>query len=55
MTFLFGKKQALKSYHKIKKWEPKNIIISHGPCMIGQAKENVKPSVLLAREIGLCG
>ena len=39
MTFLFGKKQALKSYHKIKKWEPKNIIISHGPCMIGQAKE----------------
>ena len=39
MTFLFGKKQALKSYHKIKKWEPKNIIISHGPCIIGQTKE----------------
>ena len=39
MSFLFGKKQALRSYHKIKKWEPKNIIISHGPCMIGQAKE----------------
>ena len=42
MTFLFGKKQALKSYHKIKKWEPKNIIISHGPCIIGQAKEMLK-------------
>ena len=39
MTFLFGKKQALKSYQKIKKWAPKNIIISHGPCIIGQAKE----------------
>ena len=39
MSFLFGKKQALKSYHKIKKWEPKNIIISHGPCIVGHAKE----------------
>lgn len=39
MSFLFGKKQALKSYRKIKKWEAKNIIISHGPCIIGQAKE----------------
>ena len=42
ISFLFGKKQALRSYHKIKKWEPKNIIISHGPCIIGQAKEMLK-------------
>lgn len=42
MSFLFGKKQALRSYHKIKKWEPKNIIISHGPCIVGQAKEMLK-------------
>ena len=55
MTFLFGKKQALKSYHKIKKWEAKNIIISHGPCIDWTSKRDVKPSVLLAREIGLCG
>jgi len=39
MTFLFSKKQALKSYRIVKKWEPKNIIISHGPCIVGQAKE----------------
>ena len=42
MSFLFGKKQALRSYHKIKKWEPKNIIISHGPFIVGQAKEMLK-------------
>ena len=53
MTFLFGKKQALKSYHKIKKWEPKNIIISHGPCISWTSKRDAKPSVLLAREIGI--
>ena len=39
MTLRDVYKRQLKSYHKIKKWEPKNIIISHGPCMIGQAKE----------------
>ena len=55
MTFLFGKKQALKSYHKIKKWEPKNIIILSWTVYDWTSKRDVKPSVLLAREIGLCG
>ena len=51
MTFLFSKKQALKSYRIVKKWEPKNIIISHGPCIVGQAKEMLNQAFLLAREI----
>ena len=52
ISFLFGKKQALRSYHKIKKWEPKNIIISHGPCIIGQAKEMLKQAFFWLEKYG---
>ena len=44
VSFLFQKKKALESYKKIKEWNPENIIISHGPCFLGNAGENLKQS-----------
>lgn len=37
--FLIWQKTSFEELSQNKEWEPKNIIISHGPCMIGQVKE----------------
>lgn len=38
-SFIFSKRKARNSYQNIKLWNPQNVVISHGPCQIGNAIE----------------
>jgi hypothetical protein len=38
-SFLFGKDEARESLATLIKWQPKNIVISHGECIYGQGVE----------------
>jgi hypothetical protein len=44
LTFIFGKKQAKASLRTILGWKPKNIILSHGECILGGGEDFLKNS-----------
>ncbi len=45
LTFVFGDKvKARKSLVTLLSWEPKNIVISHGECVLGEASDFLKSS-----------
>jgi hypothetical protein len=44
LSFLLGKKRARVTYNKMLGWEPQNIILSHGKCIIGGGQDFLKKS-----------
>lgn len=50
LSFVFGKKRARGALTKMMEWAPDNIIISHGDCIFGNAREFLAKSFRWLRE-----
>ena len=44
LSFVFGKKEAMKSLSILMNWQPENIILSHGECIFGDGLKFLKKS-----------